>query len=176
MKKILVVVDMQNDFITGSLGTEEAKKIVPNVVDLLNEFNGLVYVTYDTHGKDYFETLEGKKLPVEHCQKGTAGWKLAPEVEKALLKKNVNFTNYICKPTFGSIDLAAEISKVIEKDTEITVVGLCTDICVVSNALLLRANFPDNVIKVKADCCAGVTIESHEAALKTMQMCQIDII
>ena len=174
MKKILVVVDMQKDFITGSLGTEEAKKIVPNVVKLIDEFDGEIYATLDTHDEDYLNTLEGKKLPVVHCQIGTDGWHLADEVEEALAKKQVTMVE---KPTFGSVELMGMLEDEVEDDeVEFTLCGLCTDICVVTNSLLLRAYFPNAVIKVKADCCAGVTPETHEAALKTMQMCQIDII
>lgn len=174
MKKILVVVDMQKDFITGSLGTEEAKKIVPNVVKLINEFDGKIYATLDTHYENYLNTLEGKKLPVVHCQIGTDGWFLADEVEEAFAKKKVTLVE---KPTFGSVELIDILADADEDDeVEFTLCGLCTDICVVTNALLLRAYFPNAVIKVKADCCAGVIPETHEAALKTMQMCQIDII
>lgn len=178
--KFMVVVDMQNDFITGSLGTPEAKAIVPNVVERINAFNreegGILLVgTLDTHDKDYADTLEGKLLPVLHCIKGTEGWKLHPSIEELV------DVDYFCeKPTFGSLDLMVKLSAVEslwpDPLTEIEIMGLCTDICVISNALLLRAAFPNVPIKVYANCCAGTTPEKHEAALKVMESCQIEVI
>ena len=168
--KILVAVDMQNDFIDGSLGTEEARTIVPGVVEKIRTFNGRVIATRDTHGKDYLNSAEGKKLPVVHCVKDTQGWQLRPEVEEAIQGKPGS--RILDKPTFGSVELG-EYVKPVE---EITLIGLCTDICVISNALLLKAYFPEIPIRVASSCCAGVTPESHEQALEAMKMCQIDII
>lgn len=174
MKKILVVVDMQNDFVDGALGSDEAIAIVDNVVEKIKDHNGLIFVTYDTHFDNYLETSEGKKLPIKHCIKGTDGWDLNPKIAAALSDKT-----YIPveKLTFGSVDLPHLIKEIIsEEDFEIELVGLCTDICVVSNALILKANFPEKNIKVDVSCCAGVTTKSHDAALLTMKACQIDVI
>ena len=175
MKK-LVVVDMQNDFIDGSLGTNEAVAIVDNVKDKIGQYNPSdVYVTLDTHGPNYLNTQEGEKLPVEHCIKGTDGWKLSPAIEEMLQDAHV-----FEKPTFGSVALAEELKSLAGDDypdgegMEIELVGLCTDICVVSNALLIKAYLPEARISVDPSCCAGVTPESHEAALATMRMCQIE--
>lgn len=173
MKKILVVVDMQNDFVDGALGSKEAVAIVDNVVKKIVDFNGYIFVTYDTHFENYMQTAEGKKLPVPHCIKGSDGWKLNEKVALALNSKE--YTN-VEKITFGSVNLPGMIEKVADKDEfTIEMVGLCTDICVVSNALLLKANFPETEISVDSTCCAGVTPESHNAALKTMEMCQITV-
>lgn len=173
MAKILIVVDMQNDFIDGSLGTKEAVATVDNVVKEIKKDYDFIYVTRDTHGEHYLETNEGKHLPVVHCIKDSEGWMLKKEIEDALKEKG----NYqiIDKPTFGSEELV-EILKKREDVESITLVGLCTDICVVSNALLVKAAFYEKEIRVKENCCAGVTPESHEAALTTMKMCQIEII
>ncbi len=171
MKNILVVIDMQNDFIDGSLGTEEAKATVSPVLNLISEDYDAYYATLDTHNENYMDTLEGKKLPVKHCIKGTNGYEIQNEIKSALNQKNCH---YIEKPTFGSIQLAEEITAL--KPDKITLCGLCTDICVISNALLLRAYNPNVTIEVVQDACAGVTKENHLAALKTMQSCQIDII
>lgn len=172
MKKLLVVVDMQNDFIDGALGTEEAKAIVPNVVTKISEWDGDIIVTQDTHTSDYLNTREGKYLPVEHCICFTNGHKLNDSVFKALSNKTPKII--IEKPTFGSKNLP----KYIQDDgyEYIELVGLCTDICVVSNAMLLKTAFPETDIAVDASCCAGVTPESHKSALLTMKMCQIDIL
>ena len=176
MRKGLVVVDMQKDFVDGALGSNEAVAIVDNVVNKINEFAGEIIVTYDTHQENYMETREGKHLPVPHCIENTDGWQLNDKVQKALDSRE----NYaiIHKPTFGSTELVDEIREYWdgEKDTEVTLIGLCTDICVVSNAMLLKANYPELNIVVDASCCAGVTVESHNAALTTMKMCQIDVI
>ena len=172
MEKILVVVDMQNDFVDGALGTQEAQVIVDNVVKKIESFDGAIYVTYDTHFEDYMETNEGKNLPVVHCVRETAGWKLNEKVQEALSKKEA-YTE-IEKITFGSIDLPFVLAEENEMDNaEVELIGLCTDICVVSNALILKANFPDIDIIVDSTCCAGVTPEKHEAALETMRSCQI---
>ncbi len=173
MKKILVVVDMQKDFVDGALGTPEAVSIVCNVVNKIKSFDGDIIVTYDTHSEAYMETQEGKNLPVPHCIKGTDGWELNSDVQAAL-----NEREYVAieKPTFGSTALVEYIkSKYNPEDIEVELIGLCTDICVVSNALLIKANFLETRVSVDADCCAGVTVESHNAALTTMKMCQINI-
>ena len=173
MRKVLVVVDMQNDFVNGALGSAEAQAIVDNVVNKINEFDGKIIVTYDTHHENYMETREGKYLPVPHCIEGTSGWSLNEKVDRAILGKGAT---RIEKPTFGSVKLVDLFRDVDEKNTEVTLIGLCTDICVVSNAMLLKANYPEMNIIVDASCCAGVTPESHNAALTTMKMCQIDVI
>ncbi|MBQ7005496.1 MAG: cysteine hydrolase [Clostridia bacterium] len=174
MKKILIVVDMQKDFVDGALGTAEAVAIVDNVVKKIEDFEGDIIVTYDTHEENYMETQEGKNLPVPHCIKGTDGWKLDSKVQSALDKKAYKT---IEKPTFGSLELPAYISANYNPaETEIELIGLCTDICVVSNALLLKANFLETKVSVDSSCCAGVTVDSHNAALTTMKMCQVNII
>lgn len=174
MKKILIVVDMQKDFVDGALGTKEAAAIVPNVVSKIKNFDGDIIVTYDTHFENYMETSEGKNLPVSHCIKDTDGWELDRNVEEALEGKD-----YIAveKPTFGSLDLPEILSENYdENDISIELIGLCTDICVVSNAIILKAAFYETPISVDASCCAGVTPESHKAALATMKMCQINVV
>lgn len=170
MKKVLVVVDMQNDFIDGSLGTVQAQGIVSKVISKIKSYPAdCIYATRDTHGKDYLESSEGKNLPVVHCVKGSKGWEIRPEVAEAMPQAVI-----LDKPTFGSTELAKLLYRENEKEgLEIELVGLCTDICVVSNALLLKSFLPENRISVDASCCAGVTPESHEAALATMKMCQI---
>lgn len=173
MKKILVVVDMQKDFVDGALGSKEAVAIVPNVVKKIEEFDGEIFVTYDTHFENYMDTNEGKNLPVPHCIKGTDGWELNKEVMDAL--NNKAYTT-VEKITFGSVVLPELVGKAAgDEEFSVELIGLCTDICVVSNALLLKANFPEMNILVDAACCAGVTPESHEAALTTMKMCQIEV-
>lgn len=169
--KVLIVVDMQNDFIDGSLGTKEAEAIVGNVEKKIREWDGLVVATRDTHSSQYLMTQEGRNLPVEHCIEGTVGWEINPVIQAALDEKNAQAIN---KPTFGSVALAMMLMQC--GVTEIQLVGLCTDICVVSNALLLKANMPEVVISVDASCCAGVTPEKHAAALETMKSCQINIL
>ncbi|MBP3696737.1 MAG: cysteine hydrolase [Clostridia bacterium] len=174
MKKILIVVDMQKDFVDGALGTAEAVAIVDNVVDKIGNFDGDIIVTYDTHPENYMETQEGKNLPVPHCIKGTDGWKLDAKVQTAVNKKAYKA---IEKPTFGSTELPEYIkANYNPAEIEIELIGLCTDICVVSNALLLKANFLETKVSVDASCCAGVTVESHNAALLTMRMCQVNVI
>lgn len=174
MEKVLIVVDMQKDFVDGSLGTAEAVAIVDKVASRIAAFDGRIFATLDTHQADYLETAEGKKLPVPHCIKDTDGWLLNEKVMYALSEKNYRT---IEKGTFGSTKLVEEIAK-LAADGEVAVelIGLCTDICVVSNALLLKAHFPEACISVDAACCAGVTPKTHEAALETMRMCQIDIL
>lgn len=173
MKQFLVVVDMQNDFITDALGTAEAREIVEKAAKKIRNFPGDILVTLDTHGPDYLDTAEGKKLPVTHCVRGTNGWELNPAIAKALNGKSVTM---IEKPTFGSTALPGIIEAAAAgEDFSIALIGLCTDICVVSNALLLKAFFPEKEISVDASCCAGVTPELHHAALETMRSCQIDV-
>lgn len=174
MKKILVVVDMQNDFIDGALGTQEAQAIVGNVVKKIEEYQGeKVFATRDTHGDNYMNTSEGKHLPVPHCIKGTEGWEIRQEVLEGLQKVDAEIVD---KPFFGSMVLVDKMAEQgFQKELEIELVGLCTDICVVSNALLLKARLPEAIIHVDKSCCAGVTPQSHEAALLTMKMCHIDI-
>ena len=166
MKKTLIVVDMQNDFIDMALGTKEAVAIVPKVKEKIAEYvkNGdeIIY-TRDTHTENYLETPEGKKLPVVHCVKGTRGWEIADGLY-------VDGCKIIDKPNFGWPNWREEALE------EVELIGLCTDICVVSNALIIKAVFPNAAVKVDKTCCAGVTPDSHNAALTTMQMCQIDII
>lgn len=174
MKKFLIVVDMQKDFVDGALGTAEAVSIVPNVVKKIRDFNGQIFVTYDTHFDNYMDTSEGAFLPVPHCIKGTPGWDLDKDVAAALKEKNYVSVE---KRTFGSVDLPGLIERYGKNEPfSIELIGLCTDICVVSNALLLKANFPEADISVDASSCAGVTPESHNAALTTMKMCQIRIL
>ena len=180
--KVLVVVDMQNDFIDGTLGTPEAQAIVPKVVKKIEEFDGVILHTMDTHYEDYLDTQEGKLLPVKHCLSGTEGWEMPPLIEDAIRYKSreSGYVQSFLKETFGSVDLAWYLQNdglpQIEDDTsEIVLIGLCTDICVISNALLLKAFLPEVKITVDASCCAGVTPESHKNALEAMKMCQINI-
>ncbi len=204
MRNILIVVDMQNDFIDGALGTAEAVAIVANVVDKIRTYDPAdIYVTLDTHQPDYLATQEGRNLPVEHCIRGTAGWQLRDEIAAALginpdgspladccpddCCPDGNCPPDCCpdagphvyeKPTFGSTALAEDLKALCEREKgelAIELVGLCTDICVVSNALLLKAAMPEVPISVDPACCAGVTPASHEAALATMKMCQIAV-
>ena len=172
MQDILVVVDMQNDFIDGALGTKEAVTIVPKVEEKIRNFNGTVFFTRDTHENWYLETQEGKKLPVPHCIWDTEGWQIRRELD--ILRK----TEPVDKETFGSTDLADDLvaMNIDDEIKSITFVGLCTDICVISNALLVKAALPEVPIIVDAACCAGVTPESHENALKAMEMCQVEVV
>ncbi len=166
MKKTLIVVDMQNDFIDGSLGTQEAQAIVGKVKDKIKSYqenHGEIIFTRDTHTKDYLNTNEGKHLPVEHCIAGTEGWRIADGLEIA-------DAVYIDKPSFGYMDWKHYNLE------EVEIVGLCTDICVVSNALIIKATYPEINVTVDASCCAGVTPETHKAALETMKMCQVNVI
>ena len=172
MQDVLVVVDMQNDFIDGALGTKEAVAIVPKVEEKIRNFNGTVLFTRDTHENWYLETQEGKKLPVPHCIRDTEGWQIRRELD--ILRK----TEPVGKETFGSTDLADDLvaMNIDDEIKSITFVGLCTDICVISNALLVKAALPEVPIIVDAACCAGVTPESHENALKAMEMCQVEVV
>ena len=174
MKRFLVVVDMQKDFVDGALGSGDAVAIVPSVVEKIKSFDGEIFVTLDTHFDNYPETAEGKKLPVLHCIKGTDGWQLDKNVTCALSDREYTAVE---KPTFGSLELPRLIEASADGDDfSIEIIGLCTDICVVSNALVLKANFPEIPISVDSACCAGVTPQAHEAALATMRSCQIDVI
>lgn len=192
-KKLLLVIDAQNDFITDALRNEEAIRTLPNLVKLINEHEGTVIATRDTHfSKEqvdntkwppadnavaYEDSLEGQKLPVTHCIKGTTGWQIAPTVLEALEAKNVNGMNkfyVINKYSFGYKNWEYDL-KIFDFD-EILIAGYCTSICVISNALILRAIYPNMKITVDASCCACVTPESHKAALTAMKMCQIDVI
>nr|DAQ97498.1 MAG TPA: cysteine hydrolase [Caudoviricetes sp.] len=179
MKKILVVIDMQNDFITGSLGTKEAQEIVPKVIDKIKEYdkyeNSLIYATQDTHYIGYLKTLEGLKLPIEHCIKDTEGWEIQKDILKELKERKACISEKI---TFGDINLAENFSGLncVNHDVEIELIGLCTDICVISNALTIKAYVPEVKIIVDASCCAGVTPQSHKNALEAMKMCQVEII
>ena len=197
MKKVLVIVDMQNDFVDGALGTPEAQAIVPKVADYIRthaDKDTVLVFTKDTHGTDYMETLEGKNLPVAHCIKNTYGWELAPAIQEAIYDtrdKYFDFDSYfpyvadhiVCKPTFGSMDLQ-NLLFVIDDMTgtqsgeiaEITLCGLCTGICVLSNAILCKATLPEVPVKVIEDCCACVTPASHQTAIEAMKLCQIEII
>lgn len=181
MEKILVVVDMQNDFITGPLGSKEAQELVPKVCEKIRQYkDDSVYFTLDTHGENYLETFEGQRLPVKHCIENTEGWELDHEIEK--IAKIITDEGTSCqvalKDRFGAIALANHINEHFETDEqfEIELCGLLTDICVVSNALLLRAYFPGTKITVDANCCVGSTPEKHKAALEVMKSCQIDVI
>lgn len=173
MRKILAVIDMQNDFIDGALGTPEAQTIVERVKEKIRSYEpGDIYATRDTHEADYLQTSEGIHLPVEHCIRGTKGWEIREDIAAEMPKAVI-----VDKPTFGSVKLAGLLKELNEKEEiEVELVGLCTDICVVSNALLLKAGMPEVKIAVDASCCAGVTPESHEAALTTMRMCQIEVL
>ena len=171
MKKVLIVIDMQNDFIDMALGTKEAQAIVPNVKakigEYQNESNRIIF-TRDTHGDDYLNTAEGKKLPVPHCIKGSKGWQIADGLY-------TDGCEIIDKPNFGWLGWDKSGFE-NSADYTIEIIGLCTDICVVSNALIIKTMYPDAKVVVDSACCAGVTPETHTAALETMKMCQIDVI
>ena len=190
-KKFLFVIDMQNDFIDGSLGSDEAKKIVPNVVKLIqnwhNDKDHAIWYTYDTHYEDessihtkYENTLEGKMLPVNHCIYTSPGWQINEYVMDEIIKRNSLYDKAFLKHTFGSLDMMNEASMHLlenhKSDDSLYLVGLCTDICVVSAALLLRARFPNLHIYVYENCCAGTSKEAHDAAIKVMKSCQIEVI
>ncbi len=175
-KPILIVVDMQKDFIDGSLGTKEAQAIVPAVIERIREVRqagGTVIATLDTHEENYLDTAEGKKLPVPHCIRGTEGWRIPDAIMEAL-----QGCALVEKPTFGSVRLPDMVRGAVgdAEDVSIELIGLCTDICVVSNALLLKAHFPEASFFVRADCCAAVTPDKHRVALETMASCQIDVL
>ena len=166
--KYLSVVDMQNDFTTGSLGSAHAAAIIPNVVEKVKAFSGKVIFTRDTHGDDYLQTQEGKKLPVVHCIRNTDGWQVCEELAP--------YADCIVdKVTFGSVELPHLLQAFGDPIEEIELCGLCTDICVISNAMILKAAFPEVKISVDASCCAGVTMESHTTALNAMKAVQIEV-
>lgn len=175
MARILIVVDMQKDFIDGSLGTPEAAAVVRPVNELAKNWDGRVLFTRDTHTEEYLDTQEGRRLPVPHCIKGSEGWQL--EEELAALQEQEKCPVFD-KSTFGSTELARylAISHITEPIDEIVLAGLCTDICVISNAMLIKAYLPEVPVKIAASCCAGVSPESHKRALEAMQVCQIDIV
>ena len=171
MKNYLIVVDMQNDFIDGALGTKEAEAIVAKVAEKIRGFDGELIFTRDTHEEDYLETQEGRRLPVVHCVRGSAGW----QIREGLT--DIRPCTVIDKPSFGSTELGVMLARRNMEETigSVTLVGLCTDICVISNALLIKAFLPETPLLVDAACCAGVTPESHRQALEAMKMCQISI-
>ncbi|MBR5761083.1 MAG: cysteine hydrolase [Lachnospiraceae bacterium] len=174
MKKALVVVDMQVDFTTGALENAEAVKVIPSIVKKVNdafEAGEDVFFTRDTHADNYMATEEGKNLPIPHCIKGTAGWEIVPELKALSEKPGVTIVD---KPVFGSVSLG-ELLKERASYDEVELVGVCTDICVISNAMIVRAFLPDTHVKVDASCCAGVTVESHKNALEAMKVCQVEV-
>lgn len=176
MKKILIIVDMQNDFVTGTLGTPEAQTIIPAVINKINNHKGPIIFTQDTHSDNYLTTLEGKNLPIPHCIEGTPGHDIIPEIKT----KSGYEKHSILKSTFGvdwhNVIESSVMRNTLEETDEIIIIGVCTDICVVSNAIILRAMYPNKQITVDASCCAGVTPEKHTAAIETMKSCQINII
>jgi nicotinamidase-related amidase len=195
--KVLVVVDMQKDFVDGSLGTKEAQAIVPLVAETIEQMadpNTVVIFTKDTHSENYMSTLEGKNLPVPHCIEGNSGWEINDEIWAAFEKVKDQFyplksicpfmdNHIICKPSFGSVDfqnvlfsLEDELAFINQKIEEVTLMGLCTGICVMSNAILAKATLPEVPVNVIEDCCACVTPESHKTSIEAMKLCQINII
>lgn len=170
-KKVLAVIDMQNDFIDGALGTKEAEAIVGKVAAQIRDFDGEVVYTRDTHFEDYLNTQEGAKLPVKHCIKGTDGWQIREELREL----QGDDTKIFDKLTFGSVELAQYLKEM--KDLQsVMLIGLCTDICVISNAMVIKAFLPEVTVQVNAECCAGVTPQSHLNALEAMKMCQVEIV
>ena len=170
--KALIVVDMQNDFVDGVLGSKEAVAIIDRAVEVIENFDGKVFYTLDTHGEDYLQTEEGRHLPVVHCVRESKGWELNPQIQKALEKRHAKG---IEKPTFGSEKLMTLIQKEISDIESITLIGICTDICVISNAMLAKAHFVNVPVSVVASACAGVTPASHDNALSAMKMCHIEV-
>lgn len=168
-KEAVVVIDMQKDFVTGCLGSEEAKKIVIPMVEFLNNWNGDIIFTRDTHQENYMNTQEGKNLPVPHCIENSDGWNIIDELQQ-FVTENTKIFN---KPTFGSVELASYLTKM--EYEKITYIGVCTGICVISNAMLAKANMPETPISVIEDLCACVSPESHKTALESMKLCQIKI-
>ena len=168
MKKALIVIDMQTDFVNGTLANPDAEKIVSEIAAYIDNYDGIVIATRDTHGSDYLNTPEGKKLPVAHCIQNTDGWKIVPQISAALERKNAYILD---KPTFGYLGWG-----MLGEFDEVELVGTCTDICVVSNALILKAMHPQLNVKVNASLCAGTTPKNHAAALQVMRCCQIDIL
>lgn len=170
--KVLMVIDMQNDFIDGALGTKEAVAIVDNVAKKIAEFDGEILYTRDTHFENYMDTQEGSNLPVPHCIKGTEGWEISSKLPVKADAKIID------KLTFGSSELGPYLKSLDEKErvTEITVIGLCTDICVISNAMIAKAFLPEAKIVVDSSCCAGVSVATHNNALEAMKVCQIEVV
>lgn len=179
MSELLVVIDMQNDFITGALGTEEAKAVVPKVCEKIEGWKDDIILTRDTHHDNYMDTAEGKMLPVPHCLEGTDGWQINEDVNQSYEKMvgmcSGHFFSIVDKPTFGSMDLPKVIELKGKKYDRIVLCGVCTDICVISNAMICRAAYPEAVIEVDASCCAGVCPQSHKTALEAMAPCNIKI-
>lgn len=171
MNDYLIVVDMQKDFVDGALGSDMARKIVPAVRKKIENFQGKVLFTRDTHQENYLETQEGRNLPVSHCIKGTEGWEIIPELREFCKEAPID------KPTFGSMELAHRLAKENEiiPVASVELIGVCTDICVISNALLIKAALPEVPVSVDASCCAGVTLERHQRALLAMKACQISV-
>ena len=174
MEKLLIVVDMQNDFINGLLGTSEAMAIVDKVMEKIKSFDGKIVYTKDSHTADYLNSREGKLLPIQHCRKGTDGWRLCPEIEKLFLDMQADC---IEKVGFGACDLPEYINKKFPNGIDyVELVGLCTDACVLANAMLVRTFFPETEVVIDASCCAGITPQGHKTALDAMRTCQITII
>lgn len=179
MRDLLVVIDMQNDFIDGALGTPQAQAIVDPAVAVISSYDPRdIFATRDTHPDNYMETQEGRHLPVKHCIRGSEGWQINERVARALRGAQI-----IDKPSFGSTVLAEKIAEIEKEERrtrdegiQVTLLGLCTDICVVSNALLIKAFLPETPVRVIPSCCAGVTPQSHQAALETMRMCQVEMV
>lgn len=174
MNKKLIMIDIQNDFVTGVLGTKEAQQMLPRLMEKAGSFQGEILMTQDTHFENYLETQEGKLLPVSHCIKGTKGWEFVPELEELRQQRKAKVYQKSC---FGSIRLAEDLKAAYEEGQldGVELAGVCTDICVVSNALLIKAFLPEIPVIVDAGCCAGVTVEKHEAALEVMRSCQVII-
>ena len=168
MKKVLIVIDMQNDFVSGALANPDAQAVVSGIVKRIENFDGEIIATRDTHEANYLSTTEGKHLPIPHCIKGTNGWEIVSEIAEALHKKNAVILD---KPTFGYLGW-----ELLQDATEIEMVGTCTDICVVSNALIIKALHPDIPLSVRAELCAGTTKDNHQSALNVMACCQVQII
>lgn len=182
MKKIAVVIDMQNDFLTGSLANPDAVSIIPSVLEQIKNSDSVVY-TRDTHGVNYLETQEGKNLPVPHCIEGTHGWQIVDELNpyNIFTDTDINMWCIFNKPTFGDVNIwkdmyFADLVNWNGEGVEVTLCGTCTDICVVSNALIIKALYPEIIVNVKADACAGLTPEKHKSAIDVMSSCQINII
>ena len=175
MKRLLIVVDMQNDFVDGALGTKEAIAIVPKIVSKIQNFNGEVIYTRDTHDNNYQSTQEGKKLPVVHCVKDSKGWQLVDQINVLAQQANSRIFD---KPAFGCPEMAQYVTKLYDdnKVDEVEFVGVCTDICVISNSIILKSNAPELRVIVDSSCCAGVTPESHDNALRAMAVCQMEIV
>lgn len=172
-RRALVIIDMQNDFVTGSLANNEAQKIVKSISDYVENFDGDIFATHDTHGATYLNTQEGKNLPVAHCVKGTEGWNIVPEIQEAINKKENSYdcnVRHINKYAFGYSHW-----NLLAYD-EIEVIGTCTDICVVSNVLIIKSMYPELRIKVLSNMCAGLTEEKHLAALEVMRSCQVEVV